>query len=423
MSPVEGIPTVAAAAIAVPVVETAKPVTKPTAEATTPVPTLSAEAAERIVTQVKHYFSDANLTHDTYMRRGAEMNEGWVTFTTLARFNRLRQLMGLEENKPQRPIKAARGSGKFAARPEPVPQAYVDLLAATVKAGVLPEDSVEVMEDGSALRRKETFELSEDWFGRTVHVKGLAYGKENGELIEELTKYFTTAVGNVELVRLRRNPKTKAFKGNVLVQFGSSVSAEEAAKKEGLEFDGQKLEIVTLEAYHDEKLGLDEFIQPELRKPQGEYPSFEDWCKAHGRPVPAPLKGEKGKKSEAAAVPEYEIVPGSLVKFTGASGELGFAALREAFGVSGDVKFVDYEKGQTEGIVRFKEPVAATVIESNPEGVVVGECTLALVAVGDEEEKAFYERAKASAAASRNGNNKRPGNNSSSRGRAKRFRK
>ncbi|KAJ2882382.1 hypothetical protein FB639_002403, partial [Coemansia asiatica] len=86
MAPVEGIPTVVSAA------SVQAPALAPASE---PVATLLPEAAAQIVKQIKHYLSDANLNHDAFMRKGVEMNDGWIQFATFAKFNRLRELMGV----------------------------------------------------------------------------------------------------------------------------------------------------------------------------------------------------------------------------------------------------------------------------------------------------------------------------------------
>ncbi|KAJ1958505.1 hypothetical protein GGI12_004713 [Dipsacomyces acuminosporus] len=391
MAPTEGIPQVVSAAEA-----------KTEAEQ---LPALAAEVAAKIVKQVKHYFSDANLNHDNYMRQGIESNDGWISFATLARFNRLRELLGVPEDRRAN----SKGRGKPSKKPD-VPESYIKLLATTVKGGLTETDEVEIKGDDSALRRKTAFEPSDSWFERTIHVKGLPYGEESSELIDELTRFFSQH-GDVALVRLRRNPKTKAFKGNVLVEYTTKEQADAAAKKEDLEHEGHKLEPSLLSAYHDEKLAADEFIQPELRKPGGTYPTFEEWCAAHGRKPPAPLSSDaKNKKKDSKRSNDWEVVPGALVRFTGVEGDLGFAELKAAFGAAGAVKFVDFEKGKTEGIVRFKEPIAAEVLEKNAAGISAGEITLKLEAVDEQAEKEFYERAKAATASASSRGSKRSGN-------------
>ncbi|KAJ2774886.1 hypothetical protein IWQ57_000620 [Coemansia nantahalensis] len=381
MAPVEGIPDVVSAAAEAP------------AAATAAAPELAPEAASKIVAQVKHYFSDANLTHDGYMRKGVETDDGWVTFGTLSRFNKLRQLLGVPAEQ------APKGRGKGKAPPAPVPESYVTLLAETVAAGVAESDAVEVNGDRTAVRRKAPFEASDEWFRRTVHVKGLPYGQERDALIDELTAYFGAAVGEVALLRLRRNPRTKAFKGNLLVEFATEALAEAAvAAAETLEFETHKLEPALLSAYHDEKLAANEYIQPELRKPGASYPTFEAWCAANGREVPPPLDSERKQHSQA----EPEVVAGVLLKFSGADGEAGLGKVKEALGALGEVRFVELERGATEGIVRFKEPVAQTVLENNPKGALLGEDTwLALAPVDEDAQKAFFERAHAASANAR----------------------
>ncbi|KAJ2717010.1 hypothetical protein H4R19_000265 [Coemansia spiralis] len=399
MAPVEGIPDVVPASAEAPAAATLS---------------VAPEAASKIVAQVKHYFSDANLAHDGYMRKGIETDDGWVTFGTLSRFNRLRQLLGVPEEQQQQQA-GPKGRGKGKGRPAPVPVSYVALLAETVAAGVDESDAVEVNEDKTAVRRKTPFEASDEWFQRTVHVKGLPYGQEREAMIDELTAYFDKAVGEVALLRLRRNPRTKAFKGNLLVEFATQALAEAAvAAKETLEFESHKLEPALLSAYHDEKLAADEFIQPELQKPGGSYPTFEAWCAAHGREPPAPLDGERKRQrsgeagASAAPATEPEVVPNVLLKFSGADNESGISQLKEILGALAEIKFVEFERGATEGIVRFKEPVAQDVLEKNPKGAVLGDDKwLALAPVDEDTEKAFFDRAHAAAISSRG--TKRPG--------------
>ncbi|KAJ2859819.1 hypothetical protein GGH94_005892 [Coemansia aciculifera] len=412
MSPTEGIPEVVAAADI------------PVAAAVAPTDELSldSQVAEKVVAQVKHYFTDANLNHDSFMRKGITMHDGWVPFTTLIRFNKLRQLIGVPEDPKVIDI---RRPNKRGPRPPPIAKKFVNLLAATVKDGVTDADSVEVNDTG--IRRKEPYVESAEWFSRTVHVKGLPYGQEYADASDELTEFFAQH-GVVTLMRLRRNPKTRAFKGNLLVEFGTVEQAEAVAQMTDLEYDGHKLAPVLLAAYLAEKVAGDEYIHPELYKPGETYQSYEEWCVAHGREVPLP-RGAKPKETKktkdnkkAIAPKEIAIVPGVLVKFTGVEGEIGVDELKKALGVAGNVKYVDIQTGASEGIVRFKEPIAAQAIESHAEGLPVEDtmAVLKLEAVGAEEETAFYERAKAASdlatarknANAKNGNGKRSGGQS-----------
>ncbi|KAJ1735407.1 hypothetical protein LPJ61_000571, partial [Coemansia biformis] len=298
----------------------------------------------------------------------------------------------------------AKSRGKPKGRPAPVPESYTTLLAGIVAKGVADSDALEANEDQTAIRRKGPFVESDEWFWCTVHVKGLPYGKECEGLIEDLTEYFVKTVGDVATLRLRRNPRTKAFKGNALVEFTTEALAEAAvAAGESLEFEMYKLEPALLTAYHDEKLAADEFIQPELQKPGGSYPTYEVWCAAHGHELPVPLDSEKKRKmgsSSSSSSSEPEVVPGVLVSFSGVAGEVGISQLKEAFGALGEVKYIEHEQGAAEGIMRFKEPVAQEVVEKSADGVALGEgVSLALAVVDEEAQKAFFECMHTAAAA------------------------
>ncbi|KAJ2894192.1 hypothetical protein GGI21_005318, partial [Coemansia aciculifera] len=172
MSPTEGIPQVVAA---------------PKARSAEAPETLDKAVAQKVVAQVKHYFSDANLNHDPFMRKGVSENDGWVRFTTLIRFNKLRQILGA----PLNPKVVEDPNKQAIAKPvrsPPIPQKFVELLAKTVKAGVSEDDAVEVNE--TAIRRKDAFMTSDAWFSRTVHAKGLPYGEERVGETDNLTAFF-----------------------------------------------------------------------------------------------------------------------------------------------------------------------------------------------------------------------------------------
>ncbi|KAJ2802457.1 hypothetical protein H4R20_003272 [Coemansia guatemalensis] len=393
MAPIEGIPNVI-----------------PSSEAKPEMPKATPEVADKVVTQIKHYFSDASLNHDEFLRKGIAKDDGWVSFEILARFNKLRQLMGLPDT--SRAGKGNKGSQAFPAKD------VITQLSTIVKEGLKEDDPLEIKEDNTAIRRKEAYEPSDEWFSNTVHVKGLPYGKEWAGMIDKLTEFFN-GKGEVVLLRLRRNPKSKAFKGNLLVQYATKDQAEAAAKDDNLVFEEHKLETAMLPAYHDEKLAADEFIQPELRKPGASYPTFEEWCVAHGREPPPPLQAEKQKNKPAEKEPEFEVVPGVLVHFSGVNNDISIPQLKEAFGALGEVKFVEHEKDEDNGIVRFKEPVPEDFAEKNPE-LKIGDVVLKLKPVEGEEEKAFFERARQASANSRA--NKRTSHNNGGH-RNKRYRK
>ncbi|PIA17707.1 hypothetical protein COEREDRAFT_80382 [Coemansia reversa NRRL 1564] len=364
MAPVEGIPDVITSSEAI--------------------PKAAPEVTDKVVTQIKHYFSDASLNHDEFLCKGIAKDDGWVSFEVLARFNRLRQLMGLPDTS-----RAGKGNKKSQAVPV---KDVIAQLSTIVKEGIKEDDPLEIKEDNTAIRRKEAYTPSDEWFSNTVHVKGLPYGKEWSGMIDKLTEFFNKK-GEVVLLRLRRNPKSKAFKGNLLVEYATKDQAEATAKDDELVFEENKLETTMLPAYHDEKLAADEFIQPELRKPGASYPTFEEWCVAHGREPPAPLQNDKTKNKPAEKEPEFEVVPGVLVQFTGVNDDISIPQLKEAFGALGDVKFVEHEKDEENGIVRFKEPVPKDFAEKNPE-LKIGDAVLKLKLVEGEEEKAFFERAR-----------------------------
>ena len=185
--------------------------------------------------QVEFYFSDSNLVQDRFLfsKVGGPANNA-VPIDVIHSFKRMRHFQ---------PRKAV-----------------VDALKES--------STLDVVEDDTAIKRKEAMQLPEDWeklqdqneiekvyedqtMARSVYAKG--FGDEKASSQFDIEAWFSQ-YGPTNQVRLRR-ADDKSFKGSVFVEFDSEDTAKSFLKVDPLpKYNGHELIIKSKKQYCDEKV-------------------------------------------------------------------------------------------------------------------------------------------------------------------------
>lgn len=262
---------------------------------------------EKIIRQIEYYFGDINLSKDKFMKEEIQKDAGWVSLETLTKFNRLKEL-----------------STDHKVIVEALKKSQAQLL--------------EIDEVGAKVRRAKALpdnlgEFETNLKQNTVYVKGFP----TTMVLDDFYPFFEKH-GKVLQVFMRRFPTTKQFKGSVFVTFETSEQS-----KTFLEQLSPK--------YNDADLILE---------------SQEDYIKRKG-PELASIKESKLKKeqqkeqklkqkqeAEEAYLKEQQVL-GAVLHLKGFNGEATREAIKEVFDSHGQIKWVDFSKGQVEGYVRFAE--------------------------------------------------------------------
>lgn len=174
---------------------------------------------------IEFYFSDSNFPYDKFLWTAADLNDGWVDISKIASFKRMQEF----------------------------DKTHSEIAKILQKS----EKLLEVDLDGLRVRRKVPLVMPEDEhkkaINRSVYVKGLSVD-EKDDTQKVLEEFFAkhTMDGEICCVRMRRDD-AKKFKGSVFVEFNSSKASEDFCLKK-LEFEGQRLEIMSKKAYVDEKI-------------------------------------------------------------------------------------------------------------------------------------------------------------------------
>lgn len=308
--------------------------------------------------QIEFYFSDSNFRNDKFLKeKAAEDGEGFVSIDVLLTFNKLKALT-------------------------------TDV--AEIAKSVADSKTVVVSEDGLRLRRANALPEENDSKEKTLYVKGFPEGDEGADVtIESVTEQFST-YGNILMVRLRKDHVTRAFKGGCFIEY-DSVDAVNKAIADSHDAEGQ----VTLKYKDTPFLCVMSLVQWLANKAN----------KKSKRKGADTTPGEKRKrdddqgdeaKVEVAAGP-VEFITGQIVKITNVPAEATLFEIKDKFKTITEVRYVDFEVGETTAHVRLSNPeAAAKAMAAIGAGMKLldaeGEANVEAALLEGDEETAYWEK-------------------------------
>lgn len=278
----------------------------------------------KVIRQIEYYFSDANLRRDKFlMGKIAEDEEGWVTISVLLTFKRLQQLSD---------------DAKVIA--DAVEKSKVGLVQLSADREKLRRHPENVLPEFNEDRRKEIQ-------SRTAYAKGFPLTTEMTQLIEYFNDF--DKVVNVAMRKYYCQKEKKYLsKGSVFVAFATREQCEEFVKKPRVQFEDKDL--IRL-------LQTDYF---ELKKQERQ------------------KKDKNKKKSSKVEAPELDVVlpRGSVVHFAGVKDELlareDIKSKISEIESSLEIAFVNFNKGESEGFIRFtKENDAKKIVDKLADSKVI----------------------------------------------------
>lgn len=347
----------------------------------------------KLLKQIEFYFSDSNYPKDKFLRAQASQNEeGFVPLSVIATFQRMKQ-MG----------------------------ATAELLADVVRRS----EALELNKDATMVKRVKPLPEEDDSIQRSIYSKGWP----ETATIEDAETYFAQ-YGKVLSVRIRRRPDRKP-KDSIFVEFSTR---EEAAAANGdtgrAPFKEQAITTKMRADYHAQKKEERKKRQQEskLKRKQPEQPSKpEAAAPAAGSEGAAAAEGSEaaGDGAEGATEKADEAHPtGVVLRLTGVGANVDREALKAAFGKYGNVVFVDFSRGDTDGYVRFETADAASkAVSGVPEDKLeLGGQVPQVALVQGEAEEEYWKRVreskkKAKGASGRGGRGGRGGKRGGGRGR------
>lgn len=195
--------------------------------------------------------------------------------------------------------------------------------------------------------------------------------------LDQLEEFYNDCAP-VKSIRMLRDKKSKAFIGNCFVEFDTAENAERVSKLD-LVFEEAKIEMMMKTEYE------------------------------------AKRNAEKKSQEKPAKELEKYLVKGCLVVLDNVPTDMHPKEIRKAVSQHGNVAFVQVDEESKSAMCRFRDPVAAQVVQLCTDGIKLQENTVTMRVATEEEETEYeakmdLERAQAHASGVDPRNRKRKGN-------------
>lgn len=296
---------------------------------------------KNIIKQLEYYFSDSNLYRDKFLQSLITKNDGWVEIDTLLTFKRLAAL-------------------------STDPKVIVDAIEKS------DEGLIEISEDRAKIRRhperplpEQNEEVRKEIISRTAYCKGFPLTATMNDLIEFFNKY--DKVTNIVMRKyLDKATKEYKFKGSVFATFLKKEQCEAFLTEKDVEYKEALL----------------------IRKWQLDY--IED------KKLERDAKSKKKQKDQNIADENIELPKNATVHFSDVDPETTREIIRDTLnGLIGElhISFIDFDKGLTEGYIRFSTENAAQEfldkITNNK--VMIKEKEISFRVLKDDEEEEYLK--------------------------------
>eukprot|EP00039_Didymoeca_costata_P016239 m.287319 g.287319 ORF g.287319 m.287319 type:complete len:353 (-) comp16362_c1_seq4:290-1348(-) len=309
----------------------------------------------QIIKQVEFYFSDSNLMKpDKFLcDRIKENEDGYVDLGIIATFKRMTDL---------------------------VPSKDVQEIAKALRSS--SDDLLEISEDGTKVRRSQHRPLPKEsqFNSRALYAKGFPL---EGTTIESVEEYFTKKDYKVLQTRLRSyvdKEGAKKFKGSVFVELENGEAVDKCVGE--THTLGENTLLVERKTDYHARKRKERAEKNEKHKQQKKKRKAEE------------MDGDAGEavKEEPTEEEKIEYEKGCIMAFSGVGEGTSREDIKEVLGKHGEVQWVDFQRGDTNGEVRFAKPEAAVVKQKMEEAkdTIKGEVPKLRVLEGEEEEE-FYK--------------------------------
>lgn len=306
----------------------------------------SASCNTSLVKQLDFYFSDSNYPRDKFLRTRAESDkEGMIGIEAFKNFKRLNEILG---------------------QPDLSMEQFVEAIITAIKAS--PPSNFTLDEEKKALKRTQAIPVSDVTAPRTMWVEAVPEDTVWQQLLE-----FFKPHGDVVSVRVHKKKDSDA-KPCAFVEFDSTETMEKVCKLE-LTFNGVVLKM-------QPKKSFIASLKSKKHDKNGE--KVEE---SEGVAATASVKDEVSFMAKGV---------GSVLKLLALGPTTSRETIKEVFGEYGQIAFVDFERGWTDGWLRFDDAsdAAAAVAGFCAKPVDVGGAVPTVSLLVGEEEAAYLKKAE-----------------------------
>lgn len=318
----------------------------------------------KIVKQIEYYFGDMNLSKDRFLKEQIQLDDGWVPNDRMLKFNRLNSICS-DWNVITQALKES-------------------------------SELMEVSEDGTKIRRSpnkplpgDSKERRDEVTSRTIYANRFPLDAK----LDDLMVFFET-YGPVDNIFMKRDFHKHTFKGSVFTTYKNKEDAEKFLNDQEATFKDTKLEVKQWKTDYFKS-------KPEKKKDAAKKVAAEKSAKSEENEK-SDKKDEKGrgKPEEVDADDEervkQQMTKGAVLHISGMSEETNREEVRTLFLKHGDVSWVDFDQGVTEGYIRLKEPNSATTalesLQKLDGGITLHGVTVTVRVVEGDEEVQYWQK-------------------------------
>lgn len=294
------------------------------------------ELEGKIIDQIEYYFGDINLGRDRFLKEEVKKDDGWIPLETMLKFNRLEKL---------------------------------SKDAAVIAEALKKSDLMEVSEDKTKIRRSPDRPLlnltKEELSARSVYAKGFPL-----DVTLDQVKEFFKKFGETDNIYMRKDYR-KHFKGSCFVIFRSDEGAKKFVETPDIKYnDAEMVHLFKDDYFKKKSADRKQKVEEKVKK------SDE-------------LKQEKDKEEREKA--KERITYGAVLVVEGIAKDTKREDIKAFFQKFGSVEWIDFERGDGKGRVRFSDKDEAKSAlekakEENDGKVKIGEGEVeCCVLEGDEE--------------------------------------
>lgn len=294
---------------------------------------------KKIIRQVEFYFGDINLPKDKFLKEKQTEEDGWVTIECLTTFNRLKELStDLAEI-----CTALKKSGND----------LIEINEADLKVRRSKDKPLPNLEDPLVLKAKKM---------KTLYMKGFPITYTMDEVTDFLQKNGAEPI----FVKLRKTDDFK-FKGSIFTELETQEQADKLLENKELKIEEEMMVVMKRDEYFNKK--------SQERKSQGD----------DGEEKESLFKMDR----KVGAIMHFQNVPEGSFR----------EDVKGVFQPHENVAWIDFNKGDTQGYIRFEDDNAAqkaidAAKSANDGKIVVKETEIEVKVLEGEEEENYWTMAE-----------------------------
>jgi len=299
---------------------------------------ISTDLEKKIIRQIEYYFGDVNLPKDKFLKEKVKEDDGWITIECLTTFNKLKAL-STDFEEISKALKKS-DSGLLEINEE-------EFKVRRSKDKPLPD-----LDDPLVVKAKKM---------KTIYMKGFP----TTYTMDQVTEFLKSNNAVPIFIKMRKTDRDMEFKGSIFTELETQEQADSLLENKELKIDDEELMLV---------MKRDDYFDMKQKE----------------------RRANRGDREDQPPRPKIERKDGVVMHFKNVEEGLPREELKDLFGPHQSIAWVDFNKGDTQGFLRFEEAGAAqkaidAIKEANDGKIMLKEKELECRVIEGEELEKYWK--------------------------------